>query len=100
MKTSAIALAAVIVAGLVAPSFAASNNYSTDSSFDADYILTQLQQKGVNASAVFPNGSDRVRAVVTLADGTDIFQYFDEETLRPVTTGVSNAVLTSLDTAQ
>ena len=100
MKTSAIALAAVLVAGLVAPSFAASNNYATDSSFDADYILTQLQQNGVDATAVFPNGSERVRALVQLADGTEVFQYFDEETLRPVTTGVSTTVLTSLDTAQ
>ena len=100
MKTSVIALAAVVVAGLVAPSFAASNNYSTDSNFDADYILTQLQQKGVDATAVFPNGSDRVRAVVQLSDGSEVFQYFDEVTLRPVTTGVSTKVLTSLDTAQ
>ena len=84
MKTSAIALAAVLVAGLVAPSFAASNSYTTDSDFDADYILTQLQQNGVDASAVFPNGSDRVRAVVNLTDGSQVFQYFDEDTLRPV----------------
>ena len=84
MKTSAIALAAVIVAGLVAPSFAASNGYTTDANFDADYILTQLQQKGVDATAVFPNGSERVRAVVNLADGSQVFQYFDEDTLRPV----------------
>jgi hypothetical protein len=84
MKTSAIALAAVIVAGLVAPSFAASNGYSTDSDFDADFILTQLQQKGVDATAVFPNGSDRVRAVVQQADGSQVFQYFDEDTLAPV----------------
>jgi hypothetical protein len=100
MKTSAIALAAVIVAGLVAPSFAASNNYTTDSDFDADYILTQLQQKGVDATAVFPNGSDRVRAVVQLADGSETFQYYDEETLTPVHTSGSNAVLTSIDAAQ
>ena len=99
MKTSAIALAAVLVAGLAATSFAASTGYTTDSDFDADYILTQLQQKGVDATAVFPNGSDRVRAVVNLADGSQVFQYFDEETLRPVATGVST-VLTSLDTAQ
>jgi hypothetical protein len=84
MKTSAIALAAVLVAGLAAPSFAASNNYSTDSDFDADYILTQLQQQGVDATAVFPNGADRVRAVVKQADGTETFQYFDEVTLNPV----------------
>jgi hypothetical protein len=84
MKTSAIALAAVLVAGLAAPSFAASNSYTTDSDFDADYILTQLQQNGVDATAVFPNGSERVRAVVNLADGSQVFQYFDEDTLRPV----------------
>ena len=84
MKTSAIALAAVIVAGLVAPSFAASNSYTTDSDFDADFILTQLQQNGIDATAVFPNGSDRVRAVVNLGDGSQVFQYFDEDTLRPV----------------
>ncbi len=100
MKTSAIALAAVIVAGLVAPSFAASNNYTTDSDFDADYILTQLQQKGIDATAVFPNGSDRVRAVVQLSDGSETFQYYDEETLAPVHTSGSNAVLTSIDAGQ
>lgn len=99
MKTSVIALAAVLVASFAAPSFAASNNYSTDSSFDADYILTQLQQKGIDATAVFPNGSDRVRAVVQLSDGSQVFQYFYEDGLRPVTTGVSSGVLSALGTA-
>lgn len=84
MKTSAIALAAVLVAGFAAPSFAASNNYSTDSSFDADFILTQLQQKGIDAVAVFPNGADRVRAIVSLPDGSEVFQYFNEAGLTPV----------------
>jgi len=88
MKTSAIALAAVLVAGLAAPSFAASNGYSTDSNFDADFILTQLQHNGVDATAVFPNGSDRVRAIVKLSDGSEVFQYFYEDTLSPVSSAL------------
>ncbi len=82
MKTS-IALAALLVAGAVsAPALA------SDSSFDNDWYVTQLQQKGVNAIEVYEGAPGEVRAVVQTADGRQIFQYFDEETLAPTTRSV------------
>lgn len=99
MKTSPLALAALVVAGLATPVFADSINGS-DSGFDASYILTQLQQKGIAATAVYENGADKVRAVVPLADGSEVFQYFYEDGLRPVAGSSSGntRVLSDLDT--
>ncbi len=99
MKTSPLAIAALVVAGLATPVFADSLNGS-NSDFDASYILTQLQQKGIAATAVYENGADRVRAVVQLADGSEVFQYFYEDGLRPVSSASTGntRVLSKLDT--
>jgi len=79
MKTSSIALAAVLLAGV----FSAPVLASDDSSFDNDWYVTQLQQKGVDAVAVYEGQPGEVRAVVQTASGTT-FQYFDEDTLAPI----------------
>jgi hypothetical protein len=94
MKTS-IALAALLVAGAVsAPALA------SDSSFDNDWYVTQLQQRGVNAIEVYEGAPGEVRAVVKTADGKQIFQYFNDETLAPIgsNTGTNTRVMTKLDT--
>lgn len=97
MKTSALGLAALLlVGGLSVPAFAASD----DSSFDGDYLVTQLQQRGINAVDVFENSDNVIRAEVKLADGSTTFQYFYQDTLAPVkASGQGNTrVLSKLDT--
>jgi hypothetical protein len=100
MKTSALALAALLVAGgLSVPAFAAD-----DSSFDSDYYVTQLQQRGINAVDAFEKSDNIIRADVKLADGSTQFQYFYEDTLAPVkpaqpTTRVLSKVDTGVKTA-
>ena len=97
MKTSSIALAAVLLAGLAAPAFAASE----DSTFDSDFLLTALQQKGINAVAVYENSDNLIRATVKTADGNEIFQYFYQDTLQPVKSGADagqTRVLSKVDT--
>lgn len=94
MKTSALGLAALLVAGgLSVPAFAESN-------FDDAYYLTQLQQRGVNATAVYEGANETLRADVQLADGSTQFQYFYQDTLAPVkaATGSNTRVLSKLDT--
>ena len=97
MKTSSLALAAVLLAGV----FSAPVLASDDSSFNGDWYVTQLQQKGINATAVYEGQPGEIRAVVQTANG-QIFQYFDDETLAPIATnGVAaqpkTRVLTKLD---
>lgn len=94
MKTS-LALAALLLAGAVSAPVLAS-----DSSFDNDWYVTQLQQKGVNAIAAYEGAPGEVRAVVQTADGKQIFQYFNDETLAPIgaNTGTNSRVMTKLDT--
>lgn len=83
MKTS-IALAALLVAGAVsAPALAGD-------SFDNSWYVTQLQQRGVNALEVYQGAPGEVRAVVQTADGRQIFQYFDDQTLAPATGSVGS----------
>ena len=97
MKTSALGLAALlVVGGLSVPAFAASE----DSSFDSDYLVTQLQHKGINAVDVYENSDNVIRAEVKLADGSTTFQYFYEDTLAPVKASVqgNTRVLSKLDT--
>lgn len=93
MKTT-IALAALLVAGAVsAPALA------SDSSFDNDWYVTQLQQRGINAVEVYEGAPGEVRAVVKTADGKQIFQYFNDETLAPIgAAGNNTRVMTRLDT--
>lgn len=96
MKTSSFAIAAVVLAGLAAP--LASTAALASDSFDRDYVLGQLLQKGVNATDVFEGWNGQVRAVVQLADGSSQFQYFYEDTLQPVNASKPNTrVLTKLD---
>jgi hypothetical protein len=95
MKTTSLALAAVLLAGaFAAPAIA------NDSSFDSDWYVTQLQQKGIDAVAAYEGAPGEIRAVVQTADG-QVFQYFDDETLAPIGAHGVNApktrVLTKLD---
>jgi len=96
MKTSALALAALLVAGgLSVPAFA-----SDESSFDGDWYVTQLQQRGVNAVGAYEKSDNVIRVDVKLADGSTQFQYFYEDTLAPVQPAgqPTTRVLSKLDT--
>ncbi len=79
MKIAAYTLAAIVVAGAAAPAFAESL-----SDFDKDHLIAGLRDRGVVALEVYENGDNRIRAVVQTADGSQVFQYFYEDTLNPV----------------
>jgi len=100
IKNTIIALvAAVSLAGVAAPAFAASApDFDSDSGsaetafgsgsvemrdFIADSVLTQLQQKGINATAV-EDWSGLIRAYVTLEDGSQTMQFFKPGSLEQV----------------
>jgi hypothetical protein len=97
MKTSALGLAALlVVGGLSVPAFAASD----DSSFDSDFLVTQLNHKGIAATEVYENTDNVIRAVVKQADGSSKFEYFYQDTLTPVnaSAGGNTRVLSKVDT--
>ena len=92
-KFAPLGLAAILLAGTFAvPALAFSD-------FDEDFLVKQLQDKGVNATDVYENGDNVLRAEVTLADGSTTYQYFYEDTLTPVKSGASETrVLSKVDT--
>lgn len=97
MKTSALALSALLLAGgLSVPAFAASYN----STFDSDFLVKQLQDRGVNAVDAFEKTDNVIRVEVKLADGSSQWQYFYQDTLTPVKSGAqtSTRVLSKVDT--
>ncbi len=80
IKKSVIAVAtAAALAGVAIPAMA----IESTASFDADYVLYQLQSQGVTATAVEEWGTV-LRAFVTTADGRQVMQYFDASTLQQV----------------
>lgn len=89
LKNTVIALVtAASVAGLAVPAFADNDGIFGSGSiewqqFAADSIVAQLQDKGINATAV-EDWSGLVRAYVTLEDGTQVMQLFTPDTLEPV----------------
>lgn len=88
IKNTLIALLATAAfAGAAAPAFADvfGDNASTEMrEFTANSILAELQQKGVNATAV-EDWSGLIRAYVTLEDGTQTMQFFTPGSLEQVT---------------
>lgn len=88
IKNTIIALVtAAAVAGVAAPALADSEGLFHGSlesqQFAADSIVAQLQQRGINATAV-EDWSGLVRAFVTLEDGTQTMQFFTPGSLEPV----------------
>ncbi|WIY52889.1 hypothetical protein O9Z70_15770 [Devosia sp. YIM 151766] len=89
IKNSVVALVtAAALAGIAVPAMAEAAPLSPPapvesetSSFNADYVLYQLQSQGVNASSVEQWGS-YVRAFVT-EDGRQVMRLFDADTLNP-----------------
>lgn len=85
IKNTVIVLAtAAAVAGISLPAMASGSLIATsENSFDPDYVIAQLKDQGVNATAVEEWG-DYVVAYVTGADGKQTLAYFTPTTLQPV----------------
>jgi len=99
VKNTIVALvAAASLAGIALPAFAAPAPAVESESgietvfgggspemraFIADSVLAQLQQKGVNATAV-EDWSGLIRAYVTLDDGSQTMQFFKPGSLEQV----------------
>lgn len=89
IKNTLIALVAVAsLAGAAAPAYADSafgDNVSTEMrDFTAASIVSELQQKGINATSV-EDWSGLIRAFVTLEDGTQAMQLYTPGSLELVT---------------
>lgn len=97
MKTTSLALLAVLIAGVSAPVFADDNSDSP--SFNTDWYTSQLTQKGLDVVDVNGSGPDAIVATVRDADGTQSFQFFDRHTLKPLNAagGQETRVLSKLD---
>lgn len=97
VKNTIIALvAAASLAGIAVPAFAApapAPEVTADTAFGsgspemrdfiADSVIAQLQEKGVNATAV-EDWSGLIRAYVTLEDGSQTMQFFKPGSLEQV----------------
>lgn len=89
LKNTLIAVVvAASFAGVAAPAFASSNVFGDDSTpemrdFMANLVVSELQQKGVNATSV-EDWSGLIRAFVTLADGTQVMQFYTPGSLEQV----------------
>ena len=89
VKNTIIALvAAASLSAATVPAFADYSAFGDDSStemrdFTADSIVTQLRQKGINATAV-EDWSGLIRAYVTLEDGSQVMQFFEPGSLEQV----------------
>jgi redox-regulated HSP33 family molecular chaperone len=79
LKTSALTLAALVgVASITAPALADSLK------FDSGYLLTQLHYDGVNAIAADQVTDSTFRATVQLANGGQVFEFFDIDSLQQI----------------
>lgn len=96
VKNTLIALvAAASFAGIAVPAFSApvEDAVSIDTAFGggsvemrdfiASSVLSQLQQKGINATAV-EDWSGLIRAYVTLDDGSQVMQFYRPGSLEQV----------------
>ena len=70
LKTSALALAALVGLGAVAPAMASDGQL-----FDSSYYITQLRYDGVNAIAADQVTDSVFRATVALPNGQQAFEF-------------------------
>ncbi|MEO8758691.1 MAG: hypothetical protein ABI398_13185 [Devosia sp.] len=76
-KLSALALVAIVAAGAT-PALADSLK------FDGDFYITQLRYDGINAIAADEVTNSTFRATVVAADGHQMFEFFDKDSLRQI----------------
>ncbi len=85
IKNTVIALVtAAALAGIAAPAMAATFDTSSGS-FDDSYVLTVLNEKGLNATAVEQWGSSYLVAWVNNAEGGQSMVYLDPDSYDVVT---------------
>ena len=90
IKSSIAALLAVVAfSSVAAPAFAATSlvehtNDDGDQYISRSDVLARLHENGVNATSV-ENWNGLVRAFVRLDNGNEVQQFFDRDTLAPVT---------------
>ena len=78
---SALALAALVAGAAVATPVLAD---SSSKAFDSDFYITQLRYDGVNAIAADQVTSSVFRATVVTADGHQVFEFFDKDSLQQI----------------
>jgi len=80
-KLAALALTGMVALGSVAaPALAADGSKK----FDGDFYITQLRYDGINAIAADEVTSSVFRATVIAADGHQVFEFFDRDSLQQV----------------
>ena len=79
-KIAALALTAVVAVGSIATPVFASQQGSKN--FDGDFYITQLRYDGVNAIAADEVTPSVFRATVIAADGHQVFEFFDRDSLQ------------------
>lgn len=80
LKTSAVTLAALVgVASVTVPALADGNL-----KFDGGYLVTQLRYDGINAIAADQVTDSTFRATVQLANGSQVFEFFDIDSLQQI----------------
>lgn len=90
-----LALALALSAGVAAPALA-SDSFD---SFDPSYQLQRLQDAGINAVDVAEDTSSTMRVTVRLDDGSQVFQFYNQDNLQQIgqAGGDANRVLSKLD---
>ncbi|MHA6689349.1 hypothetical protein [Devosia sp. A449] len=87
IKNTIVALVtAAALVGVAAPAFADNAFGETTPEmrdFVADSVLTELNRRGINATAV-EDWSGLVRAYVILDDGSQVMQFYSPGSLQPV----------------
>jgi len=68
------------------------NDNNGDDDFDASFQLQRLRDAGVDAVAVADDGDNRLRVTVRLADGSEDFVVYDEDSLRPLDDEVTGSI--------
>ena len=80
MKTTALALVALLGTSFAVPAIAADS-----AGFDASYFETQLRYQGVNVVDIDDYADGRLRALVVLDDGSKVVQFYDKDSLQLIT---------------
>jgi hypothetical protein len=95
-----LVLAVALIGGAAAPALASSLTSSDGGSFDASYQLYRLQGAGVPAVAVAEDNADTMRVTIRLDDGSQVFTFFDIDSLQQKGGQTGARVLSQVDAGQ
>ena len=100
-KTSSLALVAMALTAMVGFSLPATADDDAGTSFNDDLVAAGLADRGIKVADLAETAFGTVRASVVQPDGSIRFEYFDPDTLQPVTMSGDSTkarVLSQLDT--